>query len=721
MPKWFKIITGIFLVFSLLFAGIIFIGYRIVAGSLPKISGIVNTSAPLHSKISVFRDGYGIPHIISRNRYDLFFAQGFATAQDRLWQMDIQRRTAYGRLSEIFGIKAVPTDSFMLSLNIGNTADKIYEKLSIESKEVLNAYKDGINSYISLHKKSLPIEFRFLNYSPDPWKASHSIALIKLFAWQSSRNFLEDAFSFALNGRNINNFKPFLHSPEYTINSREFFHPFLISISRIFKNALPIGSHSSLIISIPADLSDTNTPFIAFNYTSPAVIPGPWYEIHLASDEINVHGFSLPGVPLIFTGQNSKLSWVFSSTGKRDCRFSEIHTLQRRNSLSVRTEKIKIFPDSVLTLSFNEISGLPVLYKNPDNNRGIALIWDGYKFSDDILSLFNICKSRSLDTFTKYAANFGSPCHIFIAGNNSEGFKAVGSGLNKNESLNNYKIFSQSKILEKRLKKLIEHDSTLTLMEIKNIISDAVSPSADSIAKLIYPILNRDITLSNDPVKQNAANLLSKWNGSMLASNSEASIINTFLVIYTEKLMKSLFGKKLYKLYSNLNTIPYESILNYLYKNGNRDNLIISSFSSAIDSLKKLENTDVNKWPWGKFHTITFSHMLGKNPLLSNALNVGPFPISGSGSSILNSGSFIRNNPEADIYLCASAIYNVSNPDNSISVLSTGQSGQPVDEHYKDQVNLSVKNLFHPSLLDTAKVKNSGWKLLIIQRGNKHE
>jgi len=715
MPKWFRIITGIFLIFSLLFAGIIFIGYRIVSGSLPKTSGIINANNRVHSKISVFRDGYGIPHIISNNRYDMFFAQGFVTAQDRLWQMDIQRRTAYGKLSEILGTKAIPTDSFMLVINIGNTAEKIYQNLSRESKEILQAYCDGINYYISSHKKSLPVEFRFLNYTPEPWNAQHSIAVLRLFAWQSSRNFLYDAFSLALKERSGNKLNSFFSSSDYAINTRDIFAPFLLSLKNIFRNALPIDTGSNFLFCVPSYISDTNASFMAFNYTSLAVIPGPWYEIYLASPEMNVQGFSLPGVPLIFTGQNRSLSWIFSATGKRDCRYSEISTSEVNTS---RSETIKSFPDSVLTISVDETDSGPIIYKHSRKNKGIALIWNGYKFSDDLLSLFNICKSNNLDSFKKSASDFGPPSHIFLAGDTSGRFAVIGTGINQRKILRDCKIFSHSPFLNNRIEKLLNNDSTLSLMKIKNIVSDAASPAADSVSKLIIPVLLNNKAMSDDPVIHKAIDMLSKWDGSMLASKSEASIINTFLVIFTQRLLKPVLGEELYELYAGLNTIPYESLVKYLSENKNTDKLILSSFSAAIDTLKRLEGSEITKWSWGKFHTVTFSHILGNNPLLSSALNLGPFPVSGCSSSLFNSGSFINSNPGVDIFMCAGAIYDVSNPDNSISVLSTGQSGQPVDEHYRDQVNLSVKNLFHPSLLDTTKVRYSGWKHLIIKKGN---
>ena len=137
----------------------------------------------LIDSVTIRRDERGIPYIDAENEEDLFFAQGYATASDRLWQMDFLRRTARGELAEILGPAALEIDKLHRIYGFRNIAEKLLDNASTDTREVLEAYARGVNFFIKdCDASSLPVEFRILGYQPRDWTAVDSLTLGKLFA-----------------------------------------------------------------------------------------------------------------------------------------------------------------------------------------------------------------------------------------------------------------------------------------------------------------------------------------------------------------------------------------------------------------------------------------------------------------------------------------------------------------------------------------------------------
>jgi penicillin amidase len=148
----------------------------VTRAALPVLDGDVHL-AGLSAPVIVRRDAHGVPHIEASSEDDLFMAQGYVTAQDRLWQMDAFRRNANGELAEIMGPSMVMHDKTQRVLQLRNTARRIYANLSAEDRARLDAYARGVNLFISQHQNSLPPEFRLLGYRPQPWSGVDSVSI----------------------------------------------------------------------------------------------------------------------------------------------------------------------------------------------------------------------------------------------------------------------------------------------------------------------------------------------------------------------------------------------------------------------------------------------------------------------------------------------------------------------------------------------------------------
>ena len=153
---------------------------------LPDFTNDVS-STKITSGAVIYRDRWSVPHITAENNYDAFFAQGYATAQDRLWQMDFDRLRCLGRAAEYLGSSAITQDTLMRQRSFEAVSKDDYEIASEEAKEALDAYADGVNAFIE-SKNPLPFDYDLLGSTPEPWEAWHCIVVYKV------RNSAEGSF-----------------------------------------------------------------------------------------------------------------------------------------------------------------------------------------------------------------------------------------------------------------------------------------------------------------------------------------------------------------------------------------------------------------------------------------------------------------------------------------------------------------------------------------------
>ena len=145
-------------------------------GVLPQLDGAIQL-AGLSAPVEVLRDARGVPHLRASSVQDLFFAQGYVTAQDRLWQMDLSRRLAEGELSEVFGERTLRLDIENRTLGFRQVSERALAELNPEARAQLTAYANGVNAFIASHRHRLPIEFQLVNYQPRPWREIDSLGV----------------------------------------------------------------------------------------------------------------------------------------------------------------------------------------------------------------------------------------------------------------------------------------------------------------------------------------------------------------------------------------------------------------------------------------------------------------------------------------------------------------------------------------------------------------
>src|SRR4051794_20928196 len=180
-----NVILGVLLLLAVVAAG----GYVYLRRSLPQIDGAV-TVAGLSAPIEIIRDADAIPHIVASNKLDGLFGLGYVHAQDRLWQMEFQRRIGHGRLSEVLGAATLPQDRFLRTVGFARAARAAWASTPDWAKQQVNAYVAGVNAFISTHHgATLPPEFTLLGFEPEPWTAVDVVVWVKMMAWDLSGNY----------------------------------------------------------------------------------------------------------------------------------------------------------------------------------------------------------------------------------------------------------------------------------------------------------------------------------------------------------------------------------------------------------------------------------------------------------------------------------------------------------------------------------------------------
>ena len=171
---------------ALLLGLVLAAAYAYLRQSLPKTEGEIRL-AGLAAPVEVLRDRYGIPHIFAAGLEDANFALGFVHAQDRLWQMEMSRRIAAGRVAEIAGAGALETDRFLRTLGVRRAAEANLRGLDAETRRLLDAYAAGVNAFIATDPV-LPVEFWLTGARPEPWSPADSVAWVKMMAWDLGGN-----------------------------------------------------------------------------------------------------------------------------------------------------------------------------------------------------------------------------------------------------------------------------------------------------------------------------------------------------------------------------------------------------------------------------------------------------------------------------------------------------------------------------------------------------
>ena len=274
--------------------------------ALPQVDGEVRLPG-LTAPVTVRRDALGVPHLQASSVPDLMRAQGYVTAQDRMWQMDLLRRRAEGQLAEAFGPAALVADRDVRTLGLGDAARRAWPHVPPDLRVLVEAYTDGINAWLSTHGDALPLEFRLLHYAPRPWEAADSLAVGKLLALDLAQGWEDEALRATAYDR-------------LPADVQAMLFPKLFAQDRILVGhdvTVPSGAGEAVTETARGSnnwvISGAHTasgrPLLANDPHLGLGVPSIWSAVHLTSPEIDVAGVVLPGTPGVTLGRNRRIAW----------------------------------------------------------------------------------------------------------------------------------------------------------------------------------------------------------------------------------------------------------------------------------------------------------------------------------------------------------------------------------------------------------------------------
>jgi penicillin G amidase len=294
-------------------------GFLALRTSLPEVSGQIRV-AGLHGEVTIARDADGVPTITAQDDDDLSFGLGFVHAQDRLFQMELQRRYGAGRLAEIFGDTAVPLDTQMRVLGLYRTAEAAFGHLSPKVRGGIEAYTAGVNAYLTAQGLVPPPEFVLLRFKAEPWKPADTMVWGKLMDFQLGGNYRGELLRARLAQTVSADDLAFLY-PDYPKDAPHTLAALLplyrqLPLAPLYA-ALPeaMGPHyASNNWVVDGAHSVSGKPLLANDPHLGFATPGFWYLAHLRTPQHDIVGATVAGTPFVVIGHNEKIAWGFTTT-----------------------------------------------------------------------------------------------------------------------------------------------------------------------------------------------------------------------------------------------------------------------------------------------------------------------------------------------------------------------------------------------------------------------
>ncbi|MEI6667054.1 MAG: penicillin acylase family protein [Acidobacteriota bacterium] len=450
----------------LLLAGAVFVFWRLRA-PLPDTTGTLRVEG-LRGRVEIVRDVDAIPHIRAGSEADALFALGYTHAQERLWQMEFQRRAAQGRLAEILGPAALKSDRLLRTVGVARAAALAWPRIAPDARAQVEAYVAGINSFLSTHRGgSLPIEFAILRTAPDLWRGEDVLACQKSLAWLLSVNWSDELLRVRLSAR-VGDVAANLLMPAYTPNGPVIVQPDPAPDATrpaapspgappATPPAVPAGPAKSksplatdAVLSDLAGLADairaigpepavgggsnswvvagsrttTGKPLLANDPHLGGQAPSTWYLAHLTGGQLDVIGATVPGMPGVIIGHNQRIAWGITALlgDTQDLFVERINTRDEAEydgawePMTVLRDIIKVRGEADVPMRVRITRHGPILSDVLDDPQAaLALRWTGLDVEDHTIESFaRMGAARTWPEFVAAMASIHTPLLNFI-------------------------------------------------------------------------------------------------------------------------------------------------------------------------------------------------------------------------------------------------------------------------------------------------------------------
>jgi penicillin amidase len=702
---------------AILFLGVV---YWLVVRPLPKTSGEI--TAPISAAATIQRDARGVPHITAASWQDAIFLQGYATAQDRLWQMDGLRRYAAGELAELYGPQYAATDERTRGLRMRAMAEANVARLSPEDREIMVQYARGVNYFIDTHRGNYSLEFSipFNSYDPRPWTLTDS-TLVGLLMFRD----LTDSLAADMERGAILNLGA---DPA----------KFHVLFPATEGGAVNPGSNAWAVSG--AHTAD-GKPMVANDPHLRYSVPGTWHLVHLQAPGLNVSGAALPGVPCVITGHNENIAWGVTnlSADVLDVYAEQIDMQTGQYVFQGKIQQAQLDRQTIAVKGGKAVMlNIWVTRHGPvftENGKTYSVRWaaaDGFGFP-----FFKINHAKNWNEFRAALEPFWGPGQNFVYGDRDGniGYQATGrvpirrnfegdvplDGASGDFEWDGYIPFDQmpsvynpaSGIIAtanqnpfpkdyayrvggnfadtyrvQQIRALLGAKAKLTVEDMLAAQKDVYSAydlflareAVAACAKLGRPV--------KDALLNSAVDVLSKWNGQMEHDQAAPAIAE----LLSEQLRLSLLKLLLPQAKETPDFPPRPQVLEALLRerphgwvpNDNWDEWLVSAFARALREGRARLGSAVTEWRWGYLLHWKFEHPVLKAlpPVewffdATYQRKAGPFEMSGSSTTVKQTTPVLGPSERM--------VVDMGDFDRSVQNLVLGESGFISSSHFEDQ------------------------------------
>ena len=779
--------------------------YYFASRSLPDYDGtweVAGISAP----VEIVRDTADVPHIFGATDQDVFFALGYAHAQDRLWQMIMLRRTAQGRLSELFGARTFQIDSLLRRFDLYDLAVKSVDAQDAETKLALEAYSAGVNAWLTRVNtdalgRGAP-EMWLFNQSIAPWQPADSIAIIKLMALQLSSHLQNEVLrarvALMLPEDRLRDILP--DDPTSGLAALPEYAALVPGVVQFAQNTTPPLDRLSPVN--PPDLagasnawaagisrSATGSTLLASDPHLGLTAPSIWYLARLELQSGGVIGATVPGVPLVMSGRSNDLGWGITSSylDDQDVYIEEVNPLNPDEyrglngewvPFDTRDSIVAIAGAAPITLRLQWSVNGPVL---PPDQYDLGTIrppgtvtvvnWTALSPADTtVTAAFHLMQSHTVAEAIDAAAAYIAPSqNLMLADRNGIGMKLIGAMPARDpghESQGRLPTFgykpenrwtgtlpyadnpefidpiggllgnTNNKIVDQPFPNHVSFEWGDTqriarwqfLMQRREVHTresfiEAQLDTVSNTARTLLPLVGADLWFTGEAAadgtpeaqRQTALKLLAEWNGEMNEHMPEPLIYAAWMRALQKRLIQDEMGP-LADEFTHVDPVFIERVFRNTVGAAVWCDVLQSAPVETCDDIARQSLDDAIVWltgryggrleslRWGDAHQAIHKHeVLGGIWLLNWFVNIVQSTSGGDDTLMRGRTSGQDPDPFQNVHAAGyRGVYDFADPDSSVFVISTGQSGHPLSRHYDDLGALWRRGEFVPMSLDPA-------------------
>ncbi len=776
--------------------------YYFASRSLPEYDTEASAFG-LNAPVEIVRDNANVPHIFGENDADVYFGLGYAHAQDRLWQMTILRRTAQGRLSELFGETTLGIDKVIRRFDIYNLAVASVKVQDAPTKVALDAYAAGVNAWLTevnagSRGRGAP-EMWLFNHPVAPWQPADSLAILKLMALQLSSHLEKEVLrartSLMLPNERLRDVLPddlskgiaelpeyaqlVPHLPRYTPNSRLAFGPLNPS-----KRPELAGASNAWAAGIARSAAGAtlmaNDPHLGL--TAPTV----WYLARLELDKGGAIGGTIPGMPAVLTGRSADLGWGLTSSYLDDQdvfleemnpdAMDEYRTATGWAKFKSRDSIIRIKDAPAVTIKLRWSANGPVMPRDQFDLGSVtpaghvaAIGWTALSDKDTSMSAaLALMGATTVQQAIKLAEGYIAPSqNLTLADRNQIAMKTIGAFPARDPAhvsqgrLPSFGYLPQNqwqgrlpyadnpefvnpaggilgntnnKVIDRpfpnhmsfvwgdsqrinRWQRLMQSRSVHTRESFIEVQLDTVSYSARS----LLPLIGADLWFTGEPAadgtlerrRQDALELLGAWNGEMNEHLPEPLLYAAWLRNLQDRLIRDEMGP-LASEFTHVNPLFIERVFRDIDGASAWCDVLQSAPTETCTDVARLALDDALIWidenvgstiaalRWGDLHQATQDHpVLGTTPVLNWFVNIRQSTSGGDNTLQRGRTSGTGANPFENVHSAGyRGVYDFADPDSSVFVSATGQSGHPLSRYYDNLGELWRRGEYIPMSLD---------------------